>query len=117
MSSSNLTHDHEKDSKSEANEPTALSEAKPTTLSTAPQLLLENSVATLWAALKMAETTLKESSRLLKGNPMHENVTVVVVAQTRLAARLAELRFAMKVDFKHAEAEELLKRGMNAEYQ
>ncbi|MCJ1433550.1 hypothetical protein MMC27_002913 [Xylographa pallens] len=117
MSSSNITQDHESHGKSAANEPTALSEVKPTSSSTAPQLLLENTVANLWAFLKMAETTMKESTRLLKANPKSENITLVVVAQTQLVARLREFRYATKVDFKHAGAEELLKRGMDDAYQ
>ncbi|MCJ1379293.1 hypothetical protein MMC17_002394 [Xylographa soralifera] len=117
MSSSNITLNHESQSKFATNEPTVLSAAKLSLLSTAPQLLLENSVANLWAAVKMAETTLNESSHMLVDAPTSENIAIVVVAQTQLAAQLAELRFAMKVDFKHAGADDLLKRGLNPDYQ
>ncbi|MCJ1286501.1 hypothetical protein MMC26_005847 [Xylographa opegraphella] len=117
MSTSNITQDHERHGSSAANEPAAPAVVNPTSLSTAPQLLLENSVANLWAAVKMAETTMNESARLLKEAPTSETIALVVVAQTQLVARLDELRFAMKVDFKHAGAEKLLKKGMDPKYQ
>ena len=94
-----------------------LADVTPTPLPTTPQLLLENAVANLWAAVKMAEATLEESARMLEETPTSENVAVVVVAQRQMAARLEELRYAMKVDFKHAGVEELLKRALNAKYQ
>ena len=48
---------------------------------------------------------------------MTENIALVVTAQKEVVARMEEMRAAMKVDFKHAGAQDLLKGGMNDEYQ
>ena len=93
-----------------------LVEVIPTSISTAPPLLLEN-IANLWGAVRLAETTLVESARLLKEDPGEESIGIVVFVQMQLVARLEELRWAIKVDFKHAEAQGLLKRGLNPAYQ
>ncbi|MCJ1389070.1 hypothetical protein MMC18_001924 [Xylographa bjoerkii] len=116
MSTSNIIQNQAVHGNIAPEEVTKLSEVESCPPSTTHQLLLEKSVAILWAALKLAEGGLRESLRLLEEGATAENLGVVVEAQKEMASQLEELRYAMKVDFKHAGAEKLLKMRMNADY-
>ncbi|MCJ1400059.1 hypothetical protein MMC11_003262 [Xylographa trunciseda] len=117
MSSSNFTQNQENSSRFESQNPTEISMVDPGLASTAPQELLESAVANLWAAVKLAEAHLTESARLLEEELTMENIEIVVMVQKGLVEELRELRYAMKVDFKHAGAQSLLQRGMNPGYE
>ena len=70
--------------------------------------LLEDTVKTLWSALKTAETEMKESVRLLFNDPSEENIAIVQIAQEELVRDLKGQRATLRAKLKRFEAENVL---------